>query len=161
MNQTSSLIDLSEVRTKKVEKPKVTVEQVKEVLIAYKKTMLEAIDMRFEQMQELVKTTGGQVQLMPGAANPAQEIIGRLRFLDAAIKYSSNMIVAGTIIIDHEVNPAFLNQFPKTLGVRQEVMETIVAGVDVPLEKVTNNDQLLISGYTDLVRFHEVLKLVP
>lgn len=161
MSQTSSLIDLSEVRTKKVEKPQATIEQLKEALVAYKNTMIEAIDLRFEQMKELANNTGGQVQLIPGAANPAQEIVGRLQFLDASIKYCSNMIVAGTAIVDHETNPAFLNQFPKILAARQEVLELIVACVDKKLHEITNNEALPVSGFGDLIRFNEVLKLVP
>jgi hypothetical protein len=154
---TASLIDLSAAKLEPIKKTVVTTEQLKAAQKVYADTFAEAVDLRFEQMQEMGKAVQSKIALAPGQQPPAMEIQMRLKFLDNTMNRLTDLIVACRTIIDYETNPAFLNRFPKMVANIDQAKEVIIANLEKKTEETTHEEALLIAGFRDLERFHRVL----
>lgn len=154
------LIDLSAARPESIPKKQNTIEDVKEVLKEFKATMQEAVDVRFSYMQELPKAIDSRVQVLDGQVHPAKEIQSRLNFLDNTIRRLTDLIIAGAVVIDHENDPTLLNAYPTMLANRQAVIDAIVENRNKKLEETNLTESLMVAGFRDLKRYHEVLSLV-
>jgi hypothetical protein len=154
------IIDLSAARPQPITKVTNTVEDVKVAIQVYKKTMQEAIDVRFGYMQELPKAVNSRIQPLEGKDHPAADINARLQFLDRTIRRLTDLIIASAIVIDHENDPSLLNAFPTILAKRQEVIDTIVDNVNKKLEETTHEEAMLVAGFRDLERQYQTLRMV-
>lgn len=154
-----SILDLSEVRQVKTEKPKATIAQVKEALAVYRSSLLECGDLRVVQMRELIEKKDSKIQLVQGQDHPAQEIMRRIQFLDQNIVRFTDLLTAGAIVIDYETDTKFLDCFPNALKMRQEVIEAIVRNKDLAVHETVHADAALIAGYKDLRRIYESSRL--
>jgi hypothetical protein len=154
-----TVIDLSQVRFQKTETKNATYADVKETMMVFKETMLEAVDVRFALMQELPKAAAARVEVLDKNEHPAVIIKNRLMFLDRTLNRLTDLVTAAAIVVEHENDPSFLNKFPSMVARLQDVMNVIVANRDKKLEETTNDEALLIAGYRDAQRHYLTIQM--
>jgi hypothetical protein len=153
----SGLIDLSAAKPQRVVKPVFGLAELKEVIVVYKQTVVEAADMRFTLMQKMGEAMTSRVQPLPGSPHPGEEINQRLQFVDRSITRLRDLIGAANVIIDHLEGRNHLNKFPAMMARLQDGIDAIVENRDKTLAQTTAQEGLLIAGFRDYATVHPMI----
>lgn len=153
----SGLIDLSAAKPQRPVKPVFGLTELKEVIVVYKQTVVEAADLRFTLMQKMGEAMTSRVQPLPGSPHPGEEINQRLQFIDRSITRLRDLIGASNVIIDHLEGRNHLNKFPAMMARLQDGINAIVENRDKTLAQTTPQEGLLIAGFRDYATVHPMI----
>lgn len=151
-NVNGSVLDLSEMRPTKVEKEApVARVAIIDAIDVFQASLIEAMNLRHDQMQKLAAAAESKIQPLPGQTHPAQDIQQRLQFLDSSIRRFKDMINAGRMILKmDDAEETNLCQFPSFAHDLEKAKKVLVDNKDKLINETTREEGLLMASFGDL-----------